>query len=121
MKVYRYMSRAEFLALVEGQTLVNHRTFPEFNTASHGFCFMACASRQEAVENLEFLYGIVCDDVLAEFEVRDTGLLEESWGVYVGDEIRTEFCTDFYDKWSLKLTGYTHVELMEDAVWKEIR
>ena len=113
MKLYRFMSMAEFSKLTAGVPLVSHNSHAGKRTSSHGFCFMAAESRDEAFWNYGFLDGIVSKDVLVEFEA-DLSLLMESVGTYADPNSddwfatidKIEYCTDAYDRDVLRPTAY---------------
>lgn len=94
-KVYRYMSFNEFEALMNGIQLSNPKIRNWKTTNSCGFCFLAettafSVRNQDGIvqhyklraENCCFLDGIVSNDVLVEFEVKDNSLLRKGFGVY---------------------------------------
>lgn len=125
-RYYRFMSHKEFVAYLCDETLENHKVFSEANTASFGFCFMACDSRAEAEDNYDFLSGIVSKDVLVEFEVEDPSVLTESWGIYADpcggwfDTVRkTEWCTESYSRKTFRLKGFTHFDYGQ-CEWTDI-
>ena len=97
MKVYRYMSNAEFNKLINGQSLHNPKVRNTACSNSCGFCFLAETTTfttrdfdgQEKTyeytpeECSSFLDGIISEDVLVEFDVLDTNLLNCGFGVYM--------------------------------------
>lgn len=121
MKVYRYMSMKEFEKMSAGCVLENMNTFKDCRTESEGFCFLPQITKFEVCDEwegevftfeytpeqcIQFLTGIVTNDVLVEFEV-DKTLINASYGVYAdptyisGDdgiiEI-LEYCTKTYSR-----------------------
>lgn len=121
MKLYRYMSINEFLKLMSGEKLTNTNKFSMNRTDSEGFCFLGeeTAYQQgydheegqiltyDALSCLQFLKGIVSDEILVEFNPSESAIkkLHEGTGIYsdpqgdYGDLICiTEYSTTEYDK-----------------------
>lgn len=121
MKLYRYMSINEFLKLMSGEKLTNTNKFSMNRTDSEGFCFLGeeTASQHgydheegqiltyDALSCLQFLKGIVSDEILVEFNPSESAIkkLHEGTGIYsdpqgdYGDLICiTEYSTTEYDK-----------------------
>ena len=121
MRLYRYMSINEFLKLMSGEKLTNINKFSMNRTDSEGFCFLGeeTAYQQgydheegqiltyDALSCLQFLKGIVSDEVLVEFNPSESAIkkLHEGTGIYsdpqgdYGDLICiTEYSTTEYDK-----------------------
>ena len=88
MKFYRFMSMKEFNKMSSGVDIVGKKSF-KARTTSTGVCFLSehtlCKDDEhKATINVEkaydFLYGIVSDDIVVEFEARQE--MTESYGVY---------------------------------------
>ena len=108
MKVFRFMSYAEFLKYIKGEKLEN-KTEHTGNTNSVGFCFMEYEEDYDIEYSYEYLSGIVDEEVICVFEV-DKSKLKESWGVYADPYgsffstiTETEYCTKSYNKNDFKL------------------
>ena len=135
MKLFRFMSQAEFDKYLTGEKLINttdHRKKFAF-TGSKGFCFFEYMDWDGyGVDGItpeyayEFLSGIVTEDVVAVFETNEQ--LTESYGRYADpygaffDTIRMdEYCTEEYDNKSFRLIKYGHIERDEEwgpnATW----
>lgn len=117
MKIYRYMSFAEFQKMSTGMDMFPFRNNFQARTTSKGFCFLGEITTfvssyygEDAQEISfspeqchQFLYGIVCDDILVEFEV-DENLLQKTIGEYsdpIYEEcniIIDEYCTKTYNR-----------------------
>ena len=130
-KFYRYMSLEELFKLSWGLDIVGKSYF-NARTSSEGICFLGehtlfdtngydCENDCDivyhndfsALDCYRFLMGIVCPDVLVEFEA-DKNILEESFGVYAdpfGDYydtiVVTEYCTLMYNRDIMVPTRYT--------------
>lgn len=121
MKLYRYMSINEFLKLMSGEELTNTNKFSMNRTDSEGFCFLGEETAfqhgydheegqiltYDALSCLQFLKGIVSDEILVEFNPSESAIkkLHEGTGIYsdpqgdYGDLICiTEYSTTEYDK-----------------------
>lgn len=121
MKLYRYMSINEFLKLMSGEKLTNTNKFSMNRTDSEGFCFLGEEPAfqhgydheegqiltYDALSCLQFLKGIVSDEILVEFNPSESAIkkLHEGTGIYsdpqgdYGDLICiTEYSTTEYDK-----------------------
>lgn len=121
MKLYRYMSINEFLKLMSGEKLTNTNKFSMNRTDSEGFCFFGEETAfqhgydheegqiltYDALSCLQFLKGIVSDEILVEFNPSESAIkkLHEGTGIYsdpqgdYGDLICiTEYSTTEYDK-----------------------
>ena len=121
MKLYRYMSINEFLKLMSGEKLTNTNKFSMNRTDSEGFCFLGEETAfqhgydheegqiltYDALSCLQFLKGIVSDEILVEFNPSESAIkkLHEGTGIYsdpqgdYGDLICiTEYSTTEYDK-----------------------
>ena len=95
MKLYRFMSFDEFTKLTAGCDIVGRKRYAA-RTSSTGVCFMKeevpCRDYVIHPEGyLSFLSGIVCDDVMVEFECNCD--VTDSWGVYADPS----FDADYYD------------------------
>lgn len=106
MKLYRYMSMKEFTNLSAGCDLVNKNRFQKCRTGSEGFCFLPENSNGfDPIQALNFLHGIVTNDILVEFEV-DSELVTKSFGYYnnpyecydAGSMCVTEYCAQSYNR-----------------------
>lgn len=126
MKVYRYMSFHEFNLMEAGVTIVG-RSYHDANTDSVGVCFLPeltyvrDGEAWTADKCLEFMSGIVTNDVLVEFETNET--MTESWGEYAdpyGDYDDTisimELCIPQYNRSSMIPVRYA----MGDTNWYDI-
>lgn len=121
MKLYRYMSINEFLKLMSGEKLTNINKFSMNRTDSEGFCFLGEETayqhgydqeesqilNYDALSCLQFLKGIVSDEILVEFNPSESAIkkLHQGTGIYsdpqgdYGDLICiTEYSTTEYDK-----------------------
>jgi len=142
MKFYRYMSIEEFVKMSTGKDMQAnyHQQFTHNNTNSKGFCFLASKTVGKSTRNdetyefsaeecLKFLGGIVCNEILVEFE--DTDTLEWEWnygyGRYAnlydhGDMIINEYSLLEYNKSDLKPLRYVispnNVNI-QDNIWEE--
>ena len=133
MKLYRYMSMKEFSKLSSGCILENKNTFMKNRTSSIGFCFLPEEIKIKdktgeynltPVESLEFLEGIVTNDVLVEFIV-NSDLVQKSNGVYANPFIDewdcyveiTEYCAKQYSKETFIPIRYAIVSDSNNAVW----
>ena len=121
MKLYRYMSTAEFQKMSAGCPITGHH-FSKMNTSSDGVCFFGEVVKTYGYDhNYEynpsqawaFLFGIVSADVLVEFDVADTSEVCESWGVYADpyglwdDCIEAvEYCVPSYSRDTFVPTRY---------------
>lgn len=97
-KFYRYMSLNELSKLSWGLDIVGKNWF-NARTDSEGVCFLGehtlvdngeYSADFSALDCYQFLGGIVCPDILVEFEA--TVELEESFGVYADP-----FTSSWYD------------------------
>lgn len=134
MKVYRYMSWGEFNKMAAGLEIVGKRHY-NANTTSTGICFLPetvtwssfdgegyIDYSQRAEECLNFLSGIVSDDVLVEFEADSTRLTETcgqyadpcicEWGAYISI---TEYCAPSYSRDSIRPLRYALVDAIRDT------
>lgn len=87
MILYRFCSRAEFEALLEGKTLYNftdHFDGGKGGSTSRGFCFTADPPEVA----WQYLKGIVCPEVCVEYNV-DICYVSKSRGKYVGKVTET--------------------------------
>jgi hypothetical protein len=110
------MSKKEFSILSSGSILSNDKNHAKAGcyTDSIGFCFLGEDTNGfDPVRCYEFLSGIVCDDVLVEFETDETNL-QESWGQYADPYgsffdtfCITEYCTCSYSIDTFKPIRYT--------------
>lgn len=129
MKFYRYMSMKEFEKMSMGIDIVGKESF-KARTTSTGVCFLAekvvcrdvTGNYTLSPENsLEFLYGVVDNEVLVEF---DTNIeLRQSNGVYASlcgswcDTMTVEeYCIPSYNRDAMKPLRYGFVELWNDKV-----
>lgn len=114
MKVYRYMSLTEYNRMLIEEDIVGKSHFAAF-TSSTGVCFLPekVIGKDDDGETLEFtpveafgfLYGIVSEDLLVEFEVADGAeeQFKKSYGLYsnpIGwDDISVEeLCIPYYNR-----------------------
>ena len=109
MKFYRFMSMKEFNKMSSGVDIVGKKSF-KARTTSTAVCFLSehtlCKDDEhKATINVEkaydFLYGIVSDDIVVEFEARQE--MTESYGVYTSifgpdTMVMTEYCTPSYNR-----------------------
>lgn len=119
MILYRYMCSYEFKRFLRGDVLESNTQHGESHkTTSKGFCFLGenttfMTAKGEATFNasecLDFLTGIVSEDIIACFEVPDE-LVTEAKGTYAdpytsGDELIeiTEYNVQQYSKDTCKL------------------
>lgn len=121
MKLYRYMSINEFLKLMSGEKLTNTNKFSMNRTDSEGFCFLGEETAfqhgydheegqiltYDALSCLQFLKGIVSDEILVEFNPSESAIkkLHEGTGIYSDPQgdyddliCITEYSTTEYDK-----------------------
>ena len=96
---YRYMSMDEFNKMSAGVDIVGKKEF-NCRTTSTGVCFLSEQTLCEDDEHkavitpeqaLDFLCGIVSEDIIVEFEARQD--LTESYGIYA-----SIFCSGLYDR-----------------------
>lgn len=80
MKVFRYMSKIEYDKYMNGEDLINNKNHEGTNNTSIGFCFME-GDIKKAEESIEFLMGIVNEEVLCVFEI-DEKYLTKSQAKY---------------------------------------
>lgn len=122
------MSMKEFEKLNSGMSLINRNQFKQNRTMSCGFCFLPESTIIEDIEFnpidcIEFLRGIVTNDILVEFEVSNSNSIRESMGVYahpyLWDEaiIINEYCTDTYSRNTFVPTRYALVESRTKFQW----
>lgn len=84
MIVHRFMSKQEYLALIDGKVLRNstdHRRKDRKRTTSVGFCFFT----EDPDQAVHWLSGIADLDYCVTLEVPD-GYLIPSWGMYLDDD-----------------------------------
>lgn len=124
MKFYRYMSLEEFVKMSMGKNMQAnyHQQFTHNNTDSKGFCFLASTIvgkstrdnnktyKFSAEESLKFLSGIVCDEILVEFEEND--IVDGNWGYGIYNS--------FYDPDDMKINEYSLMEYNK-SVLKPLR
>lgn len=154
MKIYRYMSMEEFNSMATWKTMFPRRKHLEARTNSEGFCFFGeetCFEieyeksiydeNDEIIDEvfctetikytpekcIQFLAGIVCEDILVEFEV-DESLLTVSEGVYCNPINQddwmtiTEYCTPTYSRDDFVPLRYGFVDFWERKTeWYEFR
>ena len=88
--LYRYMSSREFSKLTAGCPIYYRTgTCKHSNTSSNGICFQYDISDNFARESLDWLIGIVSDDVLVKFVVSDNVFdkyFVRSSGLYAYDD-----------------------------------
>lgn len=147
MKYYRYMSKEEFNAMLDGKEIVGKQSF-NARTSSKGICFLGedtvftsldydYDTMEEVAREIhfrptdcyKFLEGIVSDYVLVEFETTET--LTESEGVY-SDPINldwnariiiTEYCIHKYTREIMRPIRFTYGNpdayntFSRDSVW----
>ena len=116
MKIYRFMSMKEFQMVTAGCEIVGG--YHKARTSSYGVCFLPEKIKIDEERtfdpesSIRFLSGIVCDDVLVEFNVIDPKILNESWGVYADPDyyysriIIDELCCAHYSINQLVPTRY---------------
>lgn len=108
MKVFRFMSKEEYIKLINGEKLVNtikHKA----HTTSIGFCFMNLKNDIPEVA-FHYLIGLVCPDVCVIFNVKNKKILTKGYGRYAdpnskkifGYCIRDEYYTTEYSKEDLE-------------------
>lgn len=119
MILYRYMCFDELRKYISGQTLHNNIDHAEnYITTSKGFCFLGEETTfisyngemhtYSPTDCLDFLSGIVSEDIIACFDIPDD-MISESNGTYAdpfgGDKCITiiEYNVDFYNKQKCKL------------------
>lgn len=106
-KVYRFMSLKELEKITSGMELTHVGRF-NARTDSEGFCFLPEKVKFtfEGEENvwkpewcISFLYGIVTNDALVEFEISDSTFekMHAGWGTYAVPDCLT-------DEWSATVT-----------------
>lgn len=134
MKLYRYMSNKEFMLYTAGVRIAGHNH--QARTTSEGVCFLpevindvdGCMSSRIPEECIEFLSGIVTDDVLVKFDVLDDSLIKESYGVYANPDTGdwddfvyiTEYCAPYYDRNTMNAVAYAIVDEFGETYWYEI-
>lgn len=110
MKFYRFMSMKEFNKMSSGNDIIGKKSFEAYRTTSTGVCFLSeqtlCKDDDhKATINVEkaydFLYGIVSNDIVVEFESRQE--MTESYGIYASifganTMIVTEYCVPSYNR-----------------------
>lgn len=88
--LFRYMSSREFSKLTAGCPIYYRTgTCKHSNTSSDGICFQYDVSDNFARESLDWLIGIVSDDVLVKFVVPDNVFdkyFTKSFGTYAYDD-----------------------------------
>ena len=115
MKVFRFMSKAEFDKFNKGETLKNDKDHSKNNKSqSIGFCFF---NLDDVIpeEAMHFLSGIVSFDVCALFEV-DEKLLTKSQAYYAKE---AEWTGNFLDDLLMALSGVIERELRDEYCIKE--
>lgn len=129
-KLYRYMSWYEFIKMSQGikiQSLVDYSKIKK--TSSRGICFLGEKTLKgflygsDPIEKpedcLEYLGGIVSNDVLVEFEITDQALVNESMGTYKDGE-HAEYWMDYYDnKVLIPLRYKTSVQYFDKLEWQD--
>lgn len=131
MKIYRYMSKKEFQLYTAGVPMIHAKNNLKANTTSVGFCFLGEKTQiknnicYSSVECLEFLEGIVTNDVLVEMTAPDE-LLKKSLGIYASpfnydDTICIqEYCAKSYDLTTFIPCRYAMVAASKKADWYTI-
>lgn len=130
MKVFRFMSKAEFNKFINNEKLINTKSF-NAKTNSVGFCFLYL-EEYEPEKALHFLSGIVSFDICAVFETK--AKLNKSYGVYAkpikptGNFLEdmlnliegfnekftaNEYCTTDYSTKTMKLIKYS------EKIWEQ--
>lgn len=111
MKLFRFMSKNEFDAYMNGDTLKNYAKHKGY-TNSKGFCFMNLED-YEPEYAYSFLSGIVSVGVCVVFETDK--ILTKSYGRYAVPEgnifdsfISNEYCIEEYNKNDFKLIKYCY-------------
>lgn len=129
MKLYRYMSNREFSMLLAGTPMVNRRNHATHaHTDSVGFCFLPETVRFNsndgsrhyeltAPQCIDFLSGIVTNDVLVEFDIHDEDSVRSGFGVYADPQggffdtvVIEEFSVECYDRDSFVPVRYGMVD-----------
>lgn len=127
MKLYRYMSINEFNKMLAGIDIIG-KTHLNARTVSVGVCFLGENTEGFMPEEcIEFLSGIVDNDVLVEFSVQNAENITESFGIYAKpfcdyDEtiLVTEYCISKYNRDTFIPTRYAIVECWNHAKWYSI-
>lgn len=123
MKLFRFMSREEFIKLVNGEDLENN-TVHEGHTESIGFCFMeedVCNNPEYAYE---FLSGVVSEDICVRFETEVK--LKEGYGIYADPYgsfwdtiIKTEYSITKYNNKDFKILEFAiPVSIVDNEEWQ---
>ena len=137
-KLYRFMSLKEAQKLSNGVKLVHVGHF-NARTDSEGFCFLPEEVKfffdgeevsLKPERCIEFLFGIVTNDVLVEFEISDSTFdaMHHGYGYYAVPDWLTdeyyatmcidEFSTRKYSRDTFKPKRYAMVDdVYGDAVW----
>lgn len=88
--LFRYMSSSEFSKLTAGCPIYyRSSTCKHSCTTSNGICFQYDISSDFARESLDWLIGIVSDDILVKFSISDDKFdkyFVKSFGVYAYDD-----------------------------------
>lgn len=132
-KFYRYMSVNEFNKMLAGRKIVGHK-FPTTRTTSAGICFLSentsfvsddgSVHNMTPVECLDFLEGVVTNDVLVEFSTdvlpkESSGAYADPFG-YDGLICIKEYCVPEYDRNTFHPVRYAMVQDPQRAVWYNI-
>lgn len=135
MKLFRFMSRAEFDKYLNGDTMVNktnHHIKHNRKTTSIGFCFFDL-NEYKPEKALHFLTGIVDTDVCVVFDVNkkyvdmthgryanpevDISLFDALMGIIPSFEAK-EYCTTEYSNKNFKLIKYAIPEWRNKEQWE---
>lgn len=117
MKLYRYMSAWEFIRMSMGKEIKPYVYDFEARTSSKGLCFLGEKTfvndgthkgEFTPVECLDFLKGIVNDDVLVEFESENNENIRETYGEYANP------FNDDYDDYNVAVTEYCMMSYQKD-------
>lgn len=127
MKLFRFMSKNEFDAYMNGDTLKNDVKHKGY-TNSKGFCFMNLED-YEPEYAYSFLSGIVSPKVCVVFETdkiltESYGRYADPYGSFLDSFISDEYCIEEYSNNDFKLIKYCYDFdekhwLDEDWTWLE--
>lgn len=111
MKVFRFMSKNEFDAYMNGDTLKNYVKHTAY-TNSKGFCFMNLED-YEPEYAYQFLSGIVSTGVCVVFETNEIltksyGIYAEPYGSFFDSFVSDEYCIEKYNKKDFRLIKYCY-------------
>lgn len=107
MRLFRWMSLAEFDAYQRGETLKNDKVF---GNGSRGFCFFNIKD-EDPIRCMDFLWGNVTPGVCAVFDTQEQ-LLKNDNSPYASTDgglfetvMHTEYSTPSYDNKTFKLVN----------------